>query len=315
VCSGWRIHDKVIVQRLTDMRWIALSSTQEDNRIYHNARVLIALRNCLKTLRKYYENLKHSKLIRIVHGKPHPRFFPYTTSFTDAPRRQNVHFRYLGFMQDDPACVTYRAEITDKDGTATGDRVVVKFVASYGEEVHDFLAQVGMAPTLRYCGPFYQKTGLSDDLPRPAQRAPPGLFLRSNMRMVVMDFIDALPWDQNPQDAREQIREVLTVLHTNGYVFGDLRQPNILFDKDKKVKLIDFDWSGRFNTEDSENLVDGPQEQIDGNMDRAEVGGRSYAHYPLGMSTDQDMWVDGMEPLTPIRPKHDRGMLDMLHFQ
>jgi hypothetical protein len=28
-----------------------------------------------------------------------------------------------------------------------------------------------------------------------------------------MDYIDALPWKEEPQDAREQIRKVLTALH------------------------------------------------------------------------------------------------------
>jgi hypothetical protein len=45
---GSVLTDKFIIQRLTDMRWMALSSTEEDNQVYHNARVLIALRECLK---------------------------------------------------------------------------------------------------------------------------------------------------------------------------------------------------------------------------------------------------------------------------
>jgi Protein kinase domain len=301
--------DKVIVQRLTDMRWMALSSTEEDNRIYHNARVLIALRKCLKTLEIYYKNLNDSKPTPIVDGKTHPRLYPYPTSFTDHTQKTDVHFKYVRSMEDNGICVTYLAEITDKDGAATGDSVVVKFVASYGEKVHEFLAHRGWAPTLRYCGPLCEETGLSG----PAQSAPPGLHLRSNMRMVVMDYIDALPWKKVP-NAREQIREVLTALHANGYVFGDLRPPNILFDKDKKVKLIDFDWSGRYDTKDPKNLADGLKKQIDGNMDRAEVGDGPYAHYPLRMSTTQDMWAPGMTPLTPIRPEHDRMMVHKLPY-
>jgi serine/threonine protein kinase len=212
-------------------------------------------------------------------------------------------------------CVIYLAEITNRDRAATGDHVVVKFVSSYGEKAHEFLAHQGRAPTLRYCGPLCKETGLSNDFPGPAQSAPPGLHLRSNMRMVVMDYIDALPQKEAPQDACEQIRKVLTALHTNGFVFGDLRPPNILFDKDKKVKLIDFDWSGRFDMKDSNNLVDGLQEQSNGNMDRAEVGDGPYAHYPLQMSTIPDMWAPGMKPLAPIRPQHDRMMMDKLPWQ
>ena len=40
----------------------------------------------------------------------------------------------------------------------------------------------------------------------------------------------------------------MTLLHSEGYVFGDLRGQNILCDADAdgKVKLIDFNWCGRY---------------------------------------------------------------------
>ena len=290
--------DKFIVQRLTEMRWMVLSSTEEDTRVYHNTRVLIALRQCLKTLRTYYESLEDST--PIVVGKAHPRFFPYSTSFTDRTKNTELRFRYVKALDQVPECVTYLADITDKDGMATGDRVVIKFFSSYGEKVHEFLADEGCAPTLRYCGPFCKETGLSDDFSGPAQSALPGFQLCSNMRMVVMDYINTRP---PPQDARNQVREVLGKLHANGYVFGDLRPPNILFDKNDKVKFIDFNWSGNFDMKDSVN-VDGLREQIDGNG--------PYAHYLLAMSTISDMWADKeMKPLEPIRPQHDKAMMDM----
>jgi hypothetical protein len=286
--------DRIIVQRLTDMRWMALSSSMEDNRVYHNARVLIALRQCLETLRIYYEKLNDLEPTP-VNSNTHSRFYPYPTSFTDHTQK-TVYFKYVRSLEvNQPACVTYLAYVTDKDGKAKGDHVVVKFVGSYGEEVHKFLAHQGWAPTLRYCGPFYKNAELPGDFPGPAQSAPPGLYLHSNIRMVVMDYIDALPLDESPKEAIEQIKNVLAALHTNGYVFGDLRPPNILFNKDGKVKFIDFDWSGRYDTKDSKNPVDGP-----------------YAHYPLGMSTTPNMWATGVQPLTPIRPEHDIEMLDKL---
>jgi serine/threonine protein kinase len=57
--------------------------------------------------------------------------------------------------------------------------------------------------------------------------------------MVVMDHVNAQL--KPPQDARPQIKKVLTRLHAQGYVFGDLREPNILFDAGGKVKFVDFD--------------------------------------------------------------------------
>ena len=70
-----------------------------------------------------------------------------------------------------------------------------------------------------------------------------GLCLGSDlMHMVVMDYIDARL--NTPLNAPKQIRAILTLLHSDGYVFGDLRKQNILFDADGKVKFIDFNWCG-----------------------------------------------------------------------
>ena len=60
-----------------------------------------------------------------------------------------TQFRYLATLEEDPACVTYLAEIPNKTGVK-GDfmKVVIKFVAGYSEEVHEFLARNGCAPIL-----------------------------------------------------------------------------------------------------------------------------------------------------------------------
>jgi len=299
------------------MRWNALSSTEEDSRVYHNARVLIALHECLVKLHAFYQGLQDvgpQDVPLFVANEPHPRYFPYPTSFT-AKDGSLTRIRYLASLEKDAACVTYLAEICDESGM-TGDpvvKVVVKFVARYGEEVHGFLARHGYAPALRYCGPL-PKTKLSG-ISGPAQSATPGLLcLRSDlMHMVVMDYIHARP--NPPPDVRGQIETILTLLHSEGYVFGDLQGQNILFEADGKVKLIDFDWCGRYDMKiHDEGLPNGLQSEIDKNMNRIQVVDGPYAYYPLSMSTLDNMWAAGMEPLAQIRPQHDWIMLGKLSW-
>jgi len=307
--------DKVIVQRLTDMRWNVLSSTEEDARVYHNARVLISLRKCLVKLVAFYKDLPDQDIPPLVANKPHPRYFPYPTSFK-AKDGSLTRIRYLASLEKDAACVTYLAEICDEPGTTRGPvKVVVKFVARYGEGVHGFLADHGYAPALRYCGPL-PKTKLSG-ISGPAQSATPGLLcLRSDlMHMVVMDHIRTQT--NPPPHVHGQIVIILTLLHSAGYVFGDLRWQNILFDADAdgKVKLIDFNWCGRYDMKiRDEALPNGLQNKIDENMSRIQVEDGPYAYYPLSMSTVDNMWAAGMEALAQIRPQHDWMMLNKLSW-
>lgn len=43
-----------------------------------------------------------------------------------------------------------------------------------------------------------------------------------------------------------QIETLLETYHRNGFqVFGDLRPPNVICNKDKKFEFIDFDWCGK----------------------------------------------------------------------
>lgn len=99
-----------------------------------------------------------------------------------------------------------------------------------------------------------------------------------------------------------QIYTSFSAWEDQGYVFGDLRPPNILFDeKDEVVKLIDFDWCGRYE-----------RRHRDDNVESADNAKGQYAHYPLFMSRIAGMWAEGMEPLRAIQPKHDLEMLEKL---
>ncbi|KAF8501148.1 hypothetical protein F5888DRAFT_1632913 [Russula emetica] len=156
---------------------------------------------------------------------------------------------------------------------ATCVQVVVKFVTSYGKEVHEFLVEEGCAPKLRYYGPLPGRdTGLSNDsngFPQLAQSTSPSLRL-NDMHMVVMDYIEA---GFLPDDARSQIEKVLTLLHAWGYVFGG------------KVKFVDFDWCGPYKGDPA-----------------------TFAYYPLVMSRSTSKWAADMKPLGQILLKHDWGM-------
>ncbi|KAF8797534.1 hypothetical protein BYT27DRAFT_7204326 [Phlegmacium glaucopus] len=74
---------------------------------------------------------------------------------------------------------------------------------------------------------------------------------RGHLYMVVMDYVDGMTADIAhlrkllPPNFLDQVKGILTRLHDHGYVFGDLRGPNIMVTKDDKVMFIDFDWVGK----------------------------------------------------------------------
>ncbi|TFK32543.1 hypothetical protein BDQ12DRAFT_716350 [Crucibulum laeve] len=233
-----------------------------------------------------------------------------------------LHFKYVRALENDARCITYQAKIqssvdspdinasTDNDAPADNDAptdIVVKFVARYGKDVHEFLARENHAPALRYFGaPLAQdkKNILGDDdqpstiAPNPLSPEQPSLALPlCPMKMVVMDYVSphAKPW---PQDTREQIIKVLNKLHNRGYVFGDLRPPNVLFDQSNEVKFIDFDWSGLYKPSP---------------LDKTLQADSDYTYYPLNLSKSI-IWVDGADDLLPILPEHDLEMLHNLPF-
>ena len=272
---------------------MALSSTEEDAQVYRNARLFIALRKCLEELGDFYRTLPRRYIPPSAVNQFH---FPYPNSFTREDSRV-THFQYISTLEDN---TTYLAEII---GKPEPKKVVVKFVARYGKAVHELLAQHGYAPKLLYCGP------VPGDPLSAARQAPFGLFSRPDaMHMVVMEYFDAR--SDKPQD-RDQIEEVLWLLHTHGYVFGDLREPNVLYDQHGDVKFINFNWCGRYDTNvRDEQLPPGLQEKID-NIEHKSTND-IYVCYPLSLSTVPDMWAPGIEPLVPIRPQHDWKMLDKL---
>jgi len=283
--------------------WIAHSSTYEDARVYKLAQALVALRMGLKALESYYHSLSGQNIPPLTASKPHPRFFPYPNSFPEGGGM--VRFDYVTPLENNSTCVAFLAETKDHL------KVVVKFVDRYGSTVHKFLAEHGYAPRLRYCGPL-------SPLRKAQSQAPsrPGLSLGA-LQMVVMDYVTPLSQDllHLPQVMRPQIEEILNTLHKNGYVFGDLRQPNIILDQEQKVQLIDFDWAGRYDMSDQRNIPENIQGLIspkEANIIQTQTD-TTFAHYPLNLSKKLFSSI-GARDLQPILPVHDWKMLNNLTF-
>lgn len=111
--------------------------------------------------------------------------------------------------------MTYCARVR---GETDSPDIVVKFVARYGIDAHNLLAQEGYAPRLQYYGPLDGKYTMEDV---PHMEAPPVLSCGPmQIQMVVMDYVvrSEIP----PGDFHQQISNILTGLHIMGYVFGDL---------------------------------------------------------------------------------------------
>lgn len=256
--------EKYIVQRLTDFIWIPDHSALDDDQFLRIGRVLYALRESVVRLTDWYKNVLecNERPYNASHPTVHPRFYP--TPDTYLHDKMLVRFKYERSLERDASCVTYLAK-TKEDNPIN---VVVKFVTRYGEDVHKAMAEAGFAPKLLY----YGKIDVVGGMPS-----------YGRLRMVVMEYVDgptAYSSPQLPPSFHQELTNAIEYCHGKGFVFGDLREPNVMITKDGKVQLIDFDWAGR----------------------EGEVT------YPVSISRAID-WPQGVQGLGPILKQHDHDML------
>ncbi|KAF5369674.1 hypothetical protein D9615_010238 [Tricholomella constricta] len=226
---------KVIVQRLTDYLWLGNSRVDDDTHILRIARTLDALRLSLQSLETFYEYLEDTPAPQ---GCLHPRFFPSVNSYLSG--NTTVTFSYKEPLERDDTCVTFLATLNLPDARP----VVVKFVPRYGVAVHRLLADRDLAPELIYHGPI---GGASVSY--------------NGLMMVVMEYIQGKSlagyFDSGPipQDVLAAVKEGMSAIHAGGFVYGDLRRPNVVIADvadgsteaglGGRVRFIDFDWAGK----------------------------------------------------------------------
>ena len=106
----------------------------------------------------------------------------------------------------------------------------------YGEAVHRAMAAKDHSPRLIDC-----------------------LKLTDDTLLVVMAKFDSemldVYWESVPhceqiskkRTIQQQLRNILSFMHREGYVHGDLREPNILVSEKSEIKLkiVDFNWAGK----------------------------------------------------------------------
>ncbi|TFK33280.1 hypothetical protein BDQ12DRAFT_615533 [Crucibulum laeve] len=267
VILGAIFTDRFIVQRLTDFIWIPVHSCHDDAQFLRIARILYALRQALAALDSWYQSIMGDDNLQCYDSKsrptaPHPRFFPTPTSYPGP--NGPIKFNYTQAIDSCVSCVTYLAMTQDFR------KIVIKFVDNYGVAAHTVMANEGFAPKLLYYGFI--------DASQPS--------LYKDIRMVVMEFVDGKTVDdieinnELPGSFSEQLKGAISYLHSEGFVFGDLRQPNIMI-SEGKVMLIDFDWAGK----------------------EGEV------RYPVALSKSIT-WPRGVEGLELIEKQHDLDMID-----
>jgi serine/threonine protein kinase len=224
-----------VAQRLTDYLWLGNSRVCDDAHVISVAHVLYALGRSLDSLDTFYQNLEVQP---VANGHLHPRFLPSINSYP-SHNTTTVRFTYVKPLELDNTCMTFLAT-SDSDG----EDIVVKFVQSYGDAAHQNLASSGMAPDLLYYGPIVQDGHSYGEL-----------------KMVVMGYVPGETLAQRfeskpiPRDVIQAIRDGITTIHDAGYVYGDLRRPNVMIastvdgnddaDLGKLVRFIDFDWAGK----------------------------------------------------------------------
>ncbi|KAJ6501824.1 hypothetical protein DFH09DRAFT_850861, partial [Mycena vulgaris] len=253
----------VVSQRLTD--YIPLGGTvptslplnspfvdPQDNHHAIIARLLRSLSTCAESLAQYYVNLSIEPRHKL---SPPPHFEQFTSS------KKSYEISYIERLVDDRNNQHRTVYVAEVKNGAESQLCVVKFTASYNVELHQLLAKEKAAPELLYC----------------SQESSVG-----NLWVVVMQYIPQTR-KAPASNAFEKLRTTVNKMHAKQFVFGDLRQPNVLIDQDGSLLLIDFDWSGRVGTK----------------------------HYPMRINKSLD-WPIGVEGGGEITREHDLSNLEKL---
>ncbi|KAG9297842.1 hypothetical protein G9A89_006783 [Geosiphon pyriformis] len=176
-------------------------------------RAISALVTCLQDLQDHYTAISNNQDIpKTFCNGPFPRLPTQIESLQNLCYVSRIGGKNLWLAK------------ADLDGS--NQYVVIKFTPRYCKEAHDACSDKGIAPKIVY---FEE--------------------LDDGWSLVIMEclecysHLDKVPWDKR-ESMRTPILDAVNMLHSLGFVHGDLRGPNILLGPTDDVKLIDFEWAG-----------------------------------------------------------------------
>ncbi|KIO24082.1 hypothetical protein M407DRAFT_26518 [Tulasnella calospora MUT 4182] len=255
-----------IVQPLTETLGLA-NFPNPYGRAQYIAKIMVSLRHCLDTLDNFYKGVIPADTLQRTNISPIFRQY-------DGGDGEKVTLTYTGpnLLSDRVGRALFNARAT-RPNDEQSISVKVKFTTQYCQAAHALLAESNLAPKLRHC------EKLDDD-----------------WIVVVMDSVagidmeSAEPKSLSPS-AFEDIERAMGALHGAGWVFGDLRPPNIMLcERDipgsgtrKGAMLVDFDWAGKENEQ----------------------------RYPPALNPEIK-WPEGVVGGGIIKMEHDDSMLELL---
>ncbi|KAF9787380.1 hypothetical protein BJ322DRAFT_1055045 [Thelephora terrestris] len=206
--------------------------------------LFMAVKQCITQLRELYQHLEGVPPARVLW--PNPTADPSVPNGTE--RMEELHLEFFSKL-DRHGNPINQGDLNDEDKRhpmylatmRAGDDseatvVLVKFATKYNEGAHRLLASQTppLTPTLHAC-----------------------VRVIGDMFMVVMQYIspsdgmalaDILPPRPNADAVRPHISKALDLLHAKEFVFGDLREQNVMYLSDGRILLVDFDGVGVHET-------------------------------------------------------------------
>jgi hypothetical protein len=213
------------------------------------ARVFMAINRSMERLRQLYDNLPQVDPSQLAHLWPNPtadppeatQEFPKLKFRRKADRADGTALSRIDVDNERHAMYLAEMQTQASPQTIASTRIVfVKFAARYNEDAHRLLAsqEPPLAPALHFCarviGDVYMVVMDYIPMGRGWSIAPE------------LEFLPKIPRDMTEIVERD-VQKGLDLLHKRDLVFGDLREPNLLYlpEDGGRVLFVDFDRVGQ----------------------------------------------------------------------
>ncbi|KAJ8521678.1 hypothetical protein ONZ45_g1631 [Pleurotus djamor] len=258
--SGAIYLDGVVTERLTEYISLVPHSSgkaidyisDREALVHRIAHIFSVLDECLVDLDEYYQTIESAAPHPL---NPAPHFTAYVNDRNELCTLSYTNRRFPPRSQR----AVFHATLTSP--TEPPRDCIVKFTTRYNAEAHRLMYGAGIAPELIYC------------------QYEPDVDRRCVITEYIHDDLTTIP----TVEALEKLKAGLKLLHDNDYVFGDLRDANIIVNGKGHIFLIDFDWCDKVGK----------------------------AFYPHDLNTTGVTYPAGVEGGHAITKAHDEEMLNL----